>query len=85
VLINYVLQILDGVVDVSRPPVWLHKDLMADNILMEEARLNTVNHEGSASISGSKKDPSFQPRYILDYGDIIHGEFQKNYKAFSLA
>ncbi|CAM6089280.1 unnamed protein product [Calypogeia fissa] len=78
------IQVAKGVVDVSTAPVWLHKDLMMDNIVVEEAGVGTLDSEGSPSdcachdqsngLMVSKKGYSIQPRYIIDYGDIIHGD-----------
>ncbi|KAG6555932.1 hypothetical protein Mapa_001869 [Marchantia paleacea] len=36
------LQVHNGRASIVRPPVWLHNDLMADNILVESARLEPV-------------------------------------------
>lgn len=94
VLTKTVFQVLNGVVDVSRPPVWLHMDLMSDNILAEEeeARPTALEAEDSPSdcasahgrngTSVSEEGHTMLPRYILDYGDIIHGERQMEWRTF---
>lgn len=86
------IQVLNGVVSVSTPPVWLHMDLMADNILMEEVGVSTLdsgenpadresNHP-HGKLLVSDKDNTIQPRYILDYGNIFQGEFHMECRTF---
>ncbi|KAG0565056.1 hypothetical protein KC19_8G160000 [Ceratodon purpureus] len=75
------LQKVHGTVSRSaRPPVWLHMDIMTDNIQM--APYSGDNHvPGLVDLNqitcGNKKTGglrAMQARYILDFGDVTHGD-----------
>ncbi|CAK9871623.1 unnamed protein product [Sphagnum jensenii] len=59
------LQICDGVAEMSQPPVWLHMDIMADNIQM-------VPFSGDNSKTCSPR--MLQASYILDFGNVVQGD-----------
>ncbi|CAK9218145.1 unnamed protein product [Sphagnum troendelagicum] len=59
------LQICDGVAEMSQPPVWLHMDIMADNIQM-------VPFSGDNSKACSPR--MLQASYILDFGNVVQGD-----------
>ncbi|BBN10747.1 histone arginine demethylase JMJD6 [Marchantia polymorpha subsp. ruderalis] len=75
------LQVHNGRACIFRPPVWLHNDLMADNILVESARLEPVTLSSNGSHGQlTKASPDVRNRqnlkasYILDFGDLLHGD-----------